>query len=66
MNLLFCKLRERRFCQNEYRASLGGAMRAQGLAPSKMKGHSKSAKFKIWGTEQQRYVLWLVKTELLT
>ena len=51
MNLLFCKFRQRRFCQDEYRASLGGAMRAQGFAPSKMKGDSKSAKLKIWGTE---------------
>ena len=28
-NLLYCKLRERRFFENKYRASLGGAVRAQ-------------------------------------
>ena len=51
MNLLCCKCRERRFCQNEYRASLGGAMSAQGFVPSNMKWDSKFAKFKIWGTQ---------------
>ena len=28
-NLLYCKLREGRFSENKYRASLGGAVRAQ-------------------------------------
>ena len=51
MNLLCCKFKERRFCQNKYRASLGDAMRAQGFALSKLKGDSKAAKFKIWGTQ---------------
>ena len=35
-------------------------MRAQGFALSKMKGDSKSAKFKIWDTQHKRYVQWLV------
>ena len=40
------------FVRTEYRASLGGVMRTQGFALSKMKADSeKSAKFKIWGTQ---------------
>lgn len=54
------------FVRTEYRASLGGVMRKQGFALSKMKADSeKSAKFKIWGTQHERYVRWLVKKELL-
>ena len=53
MNLLCCKFKERRFCQNKYRASLGDAMRAQGFALSKMKGTQRlpSSKFGVPSTK---------------
>ena len=63
--MLCWKFTEGGFCYNEYRTSLGSAMRAQGFALSKMKGDSKSAKFKIWDTQHLRYVQWLVNNNTI-
>ena len=52
-NLLYCKLREGRFFENKYRASLGGAVRAQYFDLSNMKPVS----LKVWGMQHRSTVV---------